>query len=81
MDFERVTVTGKVTAEPTDIGSKSERTAVVLETEEGQKFVLQRQTGPSFGDSALDKLVGEKITTNGFADGRTLIMEDWKLSP
>ncbi|MBB2708418.1 hypothetical protein N2597_22555 (plasmid) [Rhizobium sophoriradicis] len=80
MDFERVTITGKVTSERTDVGSKSERKAVVLETEEGQKFVLQRQTGPSYGDVALDQLVGEKITTNGFASGGTLIMEDWKVS-
>ncbi|ESX03905.1 hypothetical protein X769_15585 [Mesorhizobium sp. LSJC268A00] len=80
MNFERVTITGKVTSERTDIGSKSERDAVVLETDEGQKFVLQRQTGPSYGDHALDKLVGEKITTNGFADGDTLIMEDWEVS-
>jgi hypothetical protein len=81
MDFERVTITGKVISERADVGSKSEREAVVLETEEGQKFVLQRQTGPSYGDHALDKLVGQKITTNGFASGDTLIMEDWEVKP
>jgi len=70
-------VTGRVTLEPVDQGSKSEREAVVLRTAGGRSYVLRRQGGPAFGDANLQKLVGLSITASGIEVGRTLVMRDW----
>ena len=77
MEPKPVEVCGRVIRETVDLGSKSERAAVVLRTEEGQRFVLRRNGGPSFGDTSLSSLVGSSIRTSGLAVGQTLIMNQW----
>ena len=64
-----------------DIGSKSERQAVVLDLHDGGHFVLRNLHAPSFGDDSLDALVGSSIKAHGVAVGRTLIMKDWETLP
>lgn len=78
MEPKVVELSGKVVAETVDTGSKSERRAVVLKTDDGIAYVLRRKDGPSFGrDDSLNALVGSSITTHGIALGETLVMRDW----
>ncbi len=62
----------KVVAE----GSKSERSAVVLRTENGD-FVLRIVGGNAFADERLDALVGTHIRAEGELNGTTLLMRSW----
>jgi hypothetical protein len=71
MDFR-----GKVVRKPFGVGSKSERDAVVLVTEDGE-YVLRRQGGNPFRDPELDALVGRSIQCQGFVYGYTLIVSSW----
>jgi hypothetical protein len=58
-------------------GSKSEREAVLLDTD-GQRFILRRQHGNPFHDEELEKLVGKKICADGnLIGGRTFLMSQW----
>jgi hypothetical protein len=60
-------------------GSKSERDAVVLRTDE-RDLVLRRQGGNAFSDPALDALVGRRIRGQGrLAAGYTLILDEWEV--
>lgn len=80
MEERKVQVTGSVVRENVDEGSKSERQAVVLKTDDGRSFTLRRRDAPAFGDSGLDDLVGSSITTEGVAIDQTLIMQKWKIN-
>ena len=71
-------ISGRVTNEVVARGSKSERSAVVLEADNGRRFVLRRKGGPALGDSALDHLVGKTISVDGVEVGQTLIFEAWR---
>lgn len=58
-------------------GSKSERQAIFLETDEGS-FVLRRRGGNPFFDPVLEKLVGKTIRCRGILTEHTLIISDWQ---
>jgi hypothetical protein len=73
-------VTGTVVRGPFGTGSKSEREAVWLESQMG-RFVLRRKDGPTFGDRALDKYVGKRVTCDGFIVGYTLLAERIAIVP
>ena len=62
-----------------DSGSKSERPAVVLKADDGNSYVLRQQSGPAFGDTGLEPLVGSSIDADGIAIGNTLIMRNWTI--
>lgn len=78
MEKRALHVTGRVIRQAVAKGSKSERDAVMLETASGEAFVLRRQGGPAFGDTALDALVGHSIAADGVGLGQLLIMRDWR---
>jgi hypothetical protein len=69
-------ITGRVVKKPFAAGSKSEREAILLVTEEGE-YVLRRQGGNPFYDRELEKLVGKKIEVDGKIIGYTLMMSNW----
>ena len=71
---------GRVVSKPVAVGSKSEREAVVLETDSGE-FVLRRAGGNPFHDPQLAVLVGKTIEATGTLHGYTLIMSQWKELP
>jgi hypothetical protein len=71
-------VSGRVGRDTVATGSKSERAAVTLKTDDGQVYVLRNRDAPAFGDTSLDKLVGTSITAKGFALDQTLIMKEWR---
>ena len=71
---------GRVVSKPVAVGSKSEREAVVLETDAGE-YVLRRAGGNPFHDPQLDQLIGKEIQATGTLHGYTLIMSQWKELP
>ena len=71
---------GKVVRGPFGAGSKSERQAIWLETAQG-RFVLRRKDGPTFGDKALEKYVGKRVTCDGFIVDYMLLAERIEISP
>lgn len=77
MDLKSLQVSGVVRRRTVDHGSKSESEAVVLDTEDGESYVLRRKGGSAFGDDQIDKLVGQSIAAEGVGIGQTLIMNDW----
>jgi hypothetical protein len=63
---------GRVTRAEIGKGSKSERSAVVLDSA-GGRYVLRRKGGNAYLDPELDRLVGREIEAEGELSGRTLI--------
>lgn len=68
--------TGLVTRTRRNVGSKSERDAVTLETDQGE-FVLRVLGGNAYGDPRLDALVGKRIRCEGNLAGRTILLREW----
>ena len=73
-------ISGRVIKQNFPAGSKSERAAVMIETDAGQ-FVLRRQGGNPFRDAELEKLVGQKIEAEGVLTGYTFLMSKWQQLP
>lgn len=67
---------GWVTKKPFAAGSKSEREAIILATDDGE-YVLRRRGGNPFFDEALEKLVGKRISCEGELAGYTFLMTRW----
>jgi hypothetical protein len=67
-------VEGLVERDPVGKGSKSARNALWIDTAQG-RFVLRRKDGPTFGDTSLDHLVGQRVTCSGFIVGYSLLVE------
>ena len=67
-------IVGRVVVGDFGAGSKSARPAVWIETS-GERLVLRRKEGPSFGDRQLDKYVGKRVKCDGFITGYTLLAE------
>lgn len=74
------TLKGLVVQERVAEGSKSEHRAVILKAESGITYWLRRQGGPSFGDEALEALVGETIEADGLLRGHLFLIENWRVS-
>lgn len=77
MSAER-SLSGTVTRAPIAPGSKSDRVAVVLHTDDGAEYALRRMGGNAFQDDELDKLVDTAITATGVVTGNTFIMKNWR---
>jgi hypothetical protein len=73
MSVER---SGRVSRQVVAPGSKSEREAVVLDTEDMQ-YVLRRMGGNPFADPQLDDLVGKTVRAVGEVHGPDFIMSEW----
>jgi hypothetical protein len=56
---------GRVAKKTVNQGSRSERKAVVLETEDQGSLVIRRPTGNPFSDPVLDRLVGSEVELEG----------------
>ena len=74
--YNSVELTGEVTKHLAAAGSKSERQAVFLETDQGN-YVLRRQGGNPFSDATLNELVGKRIHCKGILTEHTLIISEW----
>jgi hypothetical protein len=68
---------GKVVKKRIATGSKSEREAVVLETE-GRDIVLRKKGANPFESGDMENLVGKTITAEGsMLGGYTLLLSNW----
>lgn len=67
-------VVGRVDRGSFGTGSKSERSAVFIDTHEG-RYVLRRKGAPAMGDKALDRYVGCRVRCDGVMLSHTLIAE------
>src|SRR4051812_14756084 len=65
--------TGHVVKKSFGQGSKSQRNAVLLVTDDGE-YVLRRQGGNAFHDPQLEGLVGKSIRCQGVLHGYTLLV-------
>ena len=65
---------GQVTRGEYGAGSKSERTAVFIDTGRG-RYLLRRKGGPAFADAALDRYIGQTVECDGFLLDTTLLAE------
>lgn len=74
--YAPIEVSGQVTKQLAAGGSKSERQAVFLETDDNT-YVLRRKGGHPFSDPGLDDLVGKRIRAKGILTEHTLIMSHW----
>ena len=70
-------LTGRVITHLTARGSKSERQAVFLETDDKASYLLRRRGGNPFFDPVLQKLVGKTIHCKGILTEHTFIISDW----
>lgn len=67
---------GRVVKDCVNAGSKSERDAVLLVTND-RRLVLRRAGGNAFEDPELDGLVGKELAVEGDVWGQTLLMKTW----
>lgn len=65
---------GRVTMADYAKGSKSERRAVFIDTDDG-RFLLRRKAGPVYGDAELERYVGQTVECDGFRLGTTVLAE------
>lgn len=68
---------GKVIKEIVSPGSKSERSAVQLDTGD-RKLLLRRKGGHPLNDEVMEELVGQSIKCQGFREGSYLFLESWE---
>ena len=73
-------LTGVVRRGSFGAGSKSEQMAIWIDTDDGS-FVLRRKEGPTYGDAALDRYVGRRVTCDGFILDYTLLAERIRMLP
>lgn len=73
-------LTGVAIRRPFGVGSKSERMAVMLRTDEGD-YVLRRKGGLAFDDEALEALVGKRLRCRGTLTGYTFLMTECEEIP
>jgi hypothetical protein len=66
---------GRVTQGLYGKGSKSERKAMFIETNDARQYILRRKTGPAFDDSQLTQYIGHEVKCDGFVVGMTLMAE------
>lgn len=59
-------------------GSKSERQAIILVTDDGE-YLLRREGGNPFHDEALSSLVNHRIQLEGKKTDVSIIMTKWKV--
>jgi hypothetical protein len=74
-------ITGKVVSGPFGTGSKSEREAIYLEAEDGQRYVLRRAGANAFADPMLEPLLGRQVICQGKIVGYTLLADSIEPAP
>lgn len=73
-------LTGVIVRGTAGLGTKSEREAHWLETDQG-RLLLRRKLGPTFGDGELNRWVGQRVTCDGFRVGDLVLAERIAAAP
>jgi len=63
---------GRITRGEYGKGSKSEREAIFIDTDDG-RYLLRRKGGPVFADAELEAYLGHVVECGGFLLGTTLL--------
>jgi len=71
---DTMTVSGRVVRKRFGAGSKSDRMAVFLATDQGE-YVLRRMGGLAYADPDLENLVGKRLRCTGTLSGYTFLMK------
>ena len=71
---------GSVVRKPFAEGTKSERTAIYLVTDQGQ-YLLRREGANPLHDPVLEVLPGSRIRCQGTLHGYTLILTSYEVLP
>jgi hypothetical protein len=74
--MELTIYSGSVVKQSFGVGSKSERDAILLITND-KEYVLRRQGGNAFFDPELEKLVGKQVRCTGVVTDYTLLVSDY----
>jgi hypothetical protein len=75
------TVAGVAEAAVVRRGTASEHRAIVLETDAGERLILQRIGGNAFQDEPTDRLAGQQVSAQGFRLGDVFRYVDATASP
>ena len=75
--IKEVQLSGKVVMKQTSEGSKSERNAVLLQTE-SKSYVLRKMGGNPFKDTSLEMLKGKSVTATGILDRNLFLAKEIK---
>jgi hypothetical protein len=77
---DTATITGRLGRDTVAPGSKSERSSLVIETDEGTVLLVRRRGAPSFGeeDDAMAKLVGHRVALVGSVVEGTVLVDECK---
>lgn len=75
--IQEIELSGKVVMKKISEGSKSERVAVLLQTET-QAYVLRKMGGNPFQDASLEMLAGKSITATGIVDRNLFLAKEIK---
>jgi hypothetical protein len=78
---EQVELTGRLLRDQVAPGSKSERTAVVIEADDGQTYFVRRRGAPAWGedDPNLAALVGRRVRVVGSVIAGTVLADEAEL--
>lgn len=68
-------IAGRVVRGAFGTGSKSEREAIYLEADDGERYVLRRPGANAFFDPELERLLGQRVLCRGNLTGYTLLAE------
>ena len=75
--IKEVQLSGKVVMKKASEGSKSERNAVFLQTE-NKSYVLRKMGGNPFKDTSLEIFAGKSITATGILDRNLFLAKEIK---
>ena len=70
---------GRVIKKKVAASSKSERDAVLVQTDRGE-YILRRVGGHPFHDPVLEELVGKYVRFRGTLHGSTLVFKDYDIA-
>lgn len=76
-----VEVRGTVGRSAFAAGSKSEREAIYLDTDAGERYLLRLAGGNAFHDPALEPFVGQRVVCHGSIIGYTLLADSIEPAP
>lgn len=82
---ERVEIAGRLSRDEVSSGSKSERAALVVESDDGRVLVVRRRGSPAFGDdetsagSDLSAMEGHRVRLVGTVVASTLMADAWSV--
>ncbi len=70
---------GQIVKKPFAVGTKSERTAIYLESPQGDYLLRRPGANPFEIDRELEALVGNRVRCSGLVKGSTFFISSWSI--